>query len=110
MSYTGQSSSDSASSQATSSPARSSSSSSTASSIQSTWWTGQGFAEEFRERDLPYSRSKRSDTDTTLDATEYTFTVGEQPDKDMGDTLVGEYHFKIYFTQCYPCHFRLNSF
>ena len=43
-----------------------------------------------------------SDTDSDddapepLDASEYTFTVGEQPDKDVGDTLVGEYRFKVY--------------
>ena len=31
------------------------------------------------------------DAPELLDPSEYTFTVGEQPDKDVGDTLVGQY-------------------
>ena len=159
MSYTDSVSSQAGSSSNAASPSSSTARSSSATSSDGpTWWTGQGFAEKFRERKLPHGRLVESDTDSDgdvpapeadngddddnddpdleddiddddedagefegdvdddddeaaseleddtddddaapepLDASEYTFTVGEQPDKDVGDTLVGEYCFKI---------------
>ena len=98
MSYTSDSASGQASpSSSTAGPSSSTagSSSSTTSSVKPTWWSGQGFAERFRERSLPYGQTEDSDPPVPLDATEYTFTVGEQPDKGVGDTLVGEYYLRI---------------
>ena len=177
MSYTGSVSSKAGSSSNATGPSSSTAGpSSTPSSIKPTWWTGEGFAEKFRERKLPHSQLAQSDTNSEddddvapeleadidddddgntlglevnigdddddapefeadigdddddapefeadigdddddasefeadiddddddapelLDPSEYTFTVGELPDKDVGDTLVGQYYFKVY--------------